>query len=113
MPRSLLVGLFVAATIIWPPLVHAQGVQTGTVTGIVDSADRLPLPGVTVTATSPALQGERSTVTDTNGVYYLRALPPGTYTIGFDLSNFQPSTRTVVVNVGGVIAVDATWHWRR
>ncbi len=108
MPRSLLVGLFVAATIIWPPLVHAQGVQTGTVTGIVDSADRLPLPGVTVTATSPALQGERSTVTDTNGVYYLRALPPGTYTIGFDLSNFQPSTRTVVVNVGGVIAVDAT-----
>jgi hypothetical protein len=108
MLRSLLVGLFVAATIIWPPLVHAQGVQTGTVTGIVDSADRVPLPGVTVTATSPALQGERSTVTDTNGVYYLRALPPGTYTIGFDLSNFQPSTRTVVVNVGGVIAVDAT-----
>ena len=108
MPRSLLVGLFVTATIIWPPLAHAQGVQTGTVTGIVDSADRVPLPGVTVTATSTALQGERSTVTDTNGVYYLRALPPGTYTVGFDLSNFQPSTRTVVVNVGGVIAVDAT-----
>ena len=108
MPRSLLVGLFVAATVLWPPLAHAQGVQTGTVTGIVDSVDRLPLPGVTVTATSTALQGERSTVTDTNGVYYLRALPPGTYTIGFDLSNFQPSTRTVVVNLGGVIAVDAT-----
>ena len=76
---------------------HAQGVQTGTVTGIVDSADGLPLPGVTVTATSPALQGERSTVSDTNGVYYLRALPAGTYTIDFVIPNFQPSTRTDVV----------------
>src|SRR4051794_37437380 len=37
----------------------AQGVQTGTITGTVQSADGLSLPGVTVTAASPSLQGQR------------------------------------------------------
>ena len=37
--------------------VHAQGVQTGTITGVVQSTDTVPLPGVTVTASSPALPG--------------------------------------------------------
>ena len=103
MQRSLLPGWLLAATLLCSTFAYAQGVQTGTVTGIVASADGLPLPGVTVTATSPALQGERSTVSDTNGVYYVRALPAGTYTIDFVISNFQPSTRPeVVVTVGGV-----------
>jgi hypothetical protein len=32
---------------------HAQGVQTGLITGIVSSQDDAPLPGVTVTAAPP------------------------------------------------------------
>ncbi len=59
--------------------VGAQGVQAGTVSGVVQSVDTLPLPGVTVTVTSPNLQGERFAVSDENGVYYLRGLLPGTY----------------------------------
>ena len=43
-------------------MAHAQGVQTGTVTGIVESLDRVALPGVRVTAASAALQGERTPV---------------------------------------------------
>jgi hypothetical protein len=104
-----LIGSYVAATILPCSLAHAQGVQTGTVTGIVDSTDGLPLPGVTVIATSAALQGERLAVTDVNGVYYLRALPAGTYTVSFAIENFQPSTReNVVVNIGGVTQLNAT-----
>jgi len=104
-----IVGWLVAATLLFSTFAYAQGVQIGTVTGIVGSTDGLPLPGVTITATSPALQGERSTVSDTNGVYYLRALPAGTYTIDFVISNFQPSTRTnVVVTVGGVTQLETT-----
>ena len=53
----------------------AQGVQTSTITGIVQSADSLSLPGVTVTVTSPVLQGQRTAVTDVNGVYILKGLP--------------------------------------
>ena len=109
MQRWLLIGLFVTATVLPTPFAYAQGVQSGTITGFVNSADELPLPGVTVTATSDALQGQRTTVTDTNGVYYLRALPAGTYTMAFAIPGFQPSTRTdVAVNVGGVTGLDAT-----
>jgi hypothetical protein len=86
----------------------AQGVQVGTVSGIVRSADQLPLPGVTVTATSPTLQGERFGVSDSNGVYYLQGLPSGNYRVTFDLSGFQAATREAVdVRVGHVATVDA------
>ena len=43
----------------------AQGVQTGTIRGVVKDQQGLATPGVTVTVTSPALQGPRSVVTDT------------------------------------------------
>ena len=87
---------------------RAQGVQTAIVTGSATSADGVALPGVTVTAASPALLGERLAVTDVNGVYALKGLPAGTYSITFDLSNFKPARRdNVVLTVGGTIEVSA------
>ena len=48
------------------------------------------LPGVTVTANSPALQaGEVSDVTNAQGEYRLTPLPIGTYTVVYTLSGFQ------------------------
>src|SRR5215831_5364205 len=86
----------------------AQGTQTGTVTGTVQSGDGLTLPGVTVTATSPALQGERSAVSDVNGVYLIRGLPAGVYTVQFRLEDFQAAaSEGVVMEVGGVAQVNA------
>jgi len=91
-----------------PPAL-AQGVQSGTITGLVTSSDGLPLPGVVVVATSPALQQERLATSDVNGVYYLRALPPGSYDVEFTLDSFQTATRTgVVVGVGGTTELLAT-----
>ncbi|HEY6359939.1 MAG TPA: TonB-dependent receptor [Vicinamibacterales bacterium] len=76
---------------------------------MVQSIDTLPLPGVTVTATSPSLQGERFAVSDENGVFYLRGLLPGTYRVTFEISGFQPAVRDgVEVGVGGLAVVDAT-----
>jgi hypothetical protein len=46
-----------------PRLAVAQGTPTGTISGRVTSSDGLPLPGVTVTATAPVLQGDRTAVT--------------------------------------------------
>jgi len=87
----------------------AQGIQTGTITGIVASGDGAPLPGVTVVAASPALQNERDAITDVNGVYYLRALPPGVYAVQFAVTGFQSVARTdVAVSVGGTTEVHAT-----
>lgn len=88
---------------------QAQGIQSGTITGRVESGDTAPLPGVTVVAASPALQDERLAVTDVNGVYYLRALPPGVYSVQFDIAGFQSAARAdVAVHVGGTTELHAT-----
>src|SRR3954468_20635133 len=68
---------------------------TGTIRGHVNDAQGLALPGVTVSVTSPNLQGTRAAVTAANGDYVLTLLPSGTYTISFELSGFQRVTRTV------------------
>jgi hypothetical protein len=88
---------------------RAQGIQTGVITGAIESTDGLSLPGVTVTATSPNLQGPRSAVSDANGVYYLRGLTPGLYLVVFDIPSFQAASREdVEVNAGGVATIDLT-----
>ena len=86
----------------------AQGLQTAVLTGAATSADGVALPGVTVTASSPALLGDRSEVTDVNGVYSIKGLPAGSYTVTFTLDNFKPAQRdNVVLTVGGTIEVNA------
>ncbi|HEY6895253.1 MAG TPA: carboxypeptidase regulatory-like domain-containing protein, partial [Rhodanobacteraceae bacterium] len=107
--KRFLFALACLAVLALPTHAAAQGVQTGTLTGTVQSSDGLTLPGVTVTATSPVLQGQRTAVTDVNGVYILRGLPPGTYTIAFDIQSFKPVTKeNVTLPVGGTVDVSET-----
>ncbi len=86
-------------------LAGAQGTQTGVLSGQVTSADGAPLPGVTVSITSPALQGERTAVADTNGGYIFRGLPNGEYTVAFTLSGFSTVQRKVAVALGQEVPV--------
>ena len=87
----------------------SQGVQTGTVSGTLRSSDGQALPGVTVTAAAPELQGERVALSDANGVYFLRGLPPGTYLLNFSLQGFQAAGRSgIQIRSGGVLDVDVT-----
>jgi hypothetical protein len=74
---------------------------------VVTDQQELAVPGVTVTATSPALQGSRSTVTDREGLYAIRALPPGDYELKFELSGFATLTRNATVLLGLVAQADA------
>src|SRR5688572_26620955 len=78
----------------------AQGVQTGTVRGTVRDQQGLAVPGVTITATSPALQGPRNTVSDGEGNYTLAALPAGQYEVTFELTGFTTVKQTTPVSVG-------------
>jgi hypothetical protein len=68
---------------------------TGTISGHVVDNQGLALPGVTVNAESPNLQGVRSVTTSENGDYVFTLLPPGQYTITFDQSGFQRQQRSV------------------
>jgi len=78
----------------------AQGVTTATLVGTVKSPDGAGLPGVTVSVKSPALMGERSTVTSGNGDYVLKGLPPGDYTITFSLEGMSAQTRKMNLPLG-------------
>lgn len=77
-----------------------QGLQTGMLTGTATDRQDLALPGVTVTISSSALQGTRTTVTDGNGVYTHRGLPPGQYTIRFELDGMRPLELSQQVDLG-------------
>jgi len=62
---------------------------TGRLVGTVVDAQGGVLPGVTVTVTSPQLQGANTAVTDSSGQFRFPSLPPGTYTVKADLSGFK------------------------
>ena len=80
-------------------LAHAQGDPTGTIEGKVSDPDNLALPGVTVTATSPVLQGARTAVTSAAGDYILPFLPAGEYTVTFELEGFATLKQTISVRM--------------
>jgi hypothetical protein len=67
--------------------------STGTIQGRVADAQGAVLPGVTVTATSPAALGAQTTVTSETGNYRFPALPPGVYTVSYELAGFNTVRR--------------------
>ncbi len=81
--------------------------QTGAISGTVKATDGSLLPGVTVEARSDVLPGPRATVTGANGEYHLPALPPGSYTVTFNLSGMQTSTRKAQVQLAQATVADA------
>jgi Carboxypeptidase regulatory-like domain/TonB-dependent Receptor Plug Domain len=79
---------------------------TGNISGSVRASDGSLLPGVTVTATSPSLQGSRVGYTGDNGDYILRGLPPGEYTVKFEMSGLTGADKKVNVELGQTAALD-------
>ena len=102
-----LAGLIVAFTLGVGMTAWGQGVQTGPLTGTVVDQSGLVVPGVAVTATSPALQGARTDVTDSNGVYTIPGLPPGEYTVRFELQGLRTVQATQRVELGLTARLDA------
>jgi hypothetical protein len=90
-----------ALVVLLPSLALAQGTR-GTLTGTVRDASGGVLPGVTVEATSPAIQGgSRTVVTDNRGIYRIVELDPGLYTLKFTLQGFNVVERTEIQLGGG------------
>jgi hypothetical protein len=83
----------------------AQSIPLSTLTGKV-TADGAPLPGVTVSVTSPHLQGTRTAVTSGQGDYLLPFLPPGDYTASFELSGMQTVVKKVTLTATRTDRVD-------
>lgn len=78
--------------LVHPAVTFAQ--QDASIVGLVTDESGLALPGVTVTATGPALQvPSMSTITDERGEYRLTPLPIGTYVVEYALSGFASVRR--------------------
>jgi hypothetical protein len=86
----------------------AQGVGAGAIEGIVTDDSGAAMPGVTVTASSPALQVPQvTTLTTTTGAYRLPTLPVGTYVLRFELAGFQTVVREDLrLNAGFVATIN-------
>ena len=65
----------------------------GRINGTVTDNTGAVLPGVTVTASSPALIQPQVQVTGGDGGYRFLALPPGVYSIDFELTGFNSVKR--------------------
>jgi Cna protein B-type domain. len=72
---------------------------TGRIVGTIEDAQGAVLPGVTVTVTSPQLQGASTTVTDANGQFRFPSLPPGAYHVKAELAGFKSMDNDVRVNI--------------
>lgn len=72
---------------------------TGSINGKVTDTSGGTLPGVTITASSPSMQGTRTDVTNEAGEYRFPAVPPGTYKLVYELAGFGTVNREGV-NVG-------------
>ena len=85
-------------------------VVTGSMIGLVMDESSGVLPGVTVTATSPARPaGPVVVVTNERGEYRLAALPPGTYELWIELPGFQTYVeQDVLLTIGRTIERNVT-----
>ncbi|MEO8347470.1 MAG: TonB-dependent receptor, partial [Acidobacteriota bacterium] len=79
---------------------------TGDIEGQAADPSGTPLPGVTIEARSPSLQGTRVAVSGREGAYRLPGLPPGVYRVRATLASFDSQERTATVSLDATATVD-------
>lgn len=84
---------------------YAQS-TTGTILGRVTDAQGLAAPGVTISVSSPNLQGLQITTTSPSGDFVVTLLPTGVYTLTFELSGFEPRRHTSALAPGQVLPIE-------
>lgn len=88
---------------------HRATAQTGEagLRGYVTDEQGGVLPGVTISASGPAIMTPATAVTDAAGYYRLVNLPPGTYVLSAELSGFSTQRRDgIVLRAGSTFQVD-------
>ena len=99
--------LAILVAVLTLPAAFALAQTTGSMVGRVADESGGVLPGVTVEARGPALQGVRAATTDASGHYRLTVLPPGLYEVTFTLAGFASETKKgVTVGLGKDTTLD-------
>jgi outer membrane receptor protein involved in Fe transport len=108
MLRHALAAWFVAALLSGPISAGGQtvGTTTGSIVGTARDTTGAVLPNVTITISSDAIMGVRTTSTGADGGYRISALPPGEYRLSFLLKGFRTLDQDVRVSLGFTATVD-------
>ncbi|UCF37882.1 MAG: carboxypeptidase regulatory-like domain-containing protein, partial [Acidobacteriota bacterium] len=100
--------LFALLTVFLAPPAFAQ-VGGGGITGTVTDVTGGIMPGVEVTLRNEETNVVRRAVTNDNGSYRITNLPPGMYTIRFELEGFKRlESSGNEITVGEIVSLDAT-----
>lgn len=68
----------------------AQEKKAAVISGTVkDAHSKSPLNEAVVTLSSTALQGQKFALTDSTGMYRISNLPPGIYSISFEMEGYE------------------------
>lgn len=101
--------IFLALAVLMAAVPAFPQASYGRLEGVVKDAQGLVLPGVTITMSSESVMGERVTTSDIDGSYRYLALPPGTYSVLFELTGFGSINREgVVVTTGSTFTIDVS-----
>ncbi|MGH9391014.1 MAG: carboxypeptidase-like regulatory domain-containing protein, partial [Vicinamibacteria bacterium] len=84
----------------------ARAQTTGSIEGRLSDTDGGALPGVSVSAMSPSLQGTRTAVSARAGLFRLPAVPPGKYTVRAALTGFRSLEKAATVRLDGTARLD-------
>jgi Carboxypeptidase regulatory-like domain len=101
-------GVFAVAAILFLMAVSSPAQEfRGTIIGTVSDRTGGVLPGVSVTVTNTETRVTQTVVTDAQGLYQVRYLNPGTYSVTAELQGFKKFSRIDNdVRVGGILRID-------
>jgi len=106
------IGIFVATLLLASALflsgrqLNAQGITTGTVNGTVTDQQNAVVSNAEVVAIDQATGGRFQTKSAEQGVFSLRNLPSGTYSITITAASFNPlHMENVTVTAGGLVSL--------
>src|ERR1019366_6742765 len=88
------------------PLITAQSLVTGAISGLVKDPSGLGVPNTQVTARSDAYGDTRTATTNATGEYHIPLLPPGTYSLSASARGFQAATVKAAVSLGQDVQTD-------
>lgn len=85
--------LFAIACLLFTSAVIAQE-KTGAISGYVkDARTKKPLAEAVVTISSNMFEGQKLALTDSTGIYSVKNLPAGMYTITFEMEGYRKFTQ--------------------
>ena len=102
----LILALFAFILTMCAPLPGQVDYSTATLKGAILDPQGLPVTSANIVVTNPSTGWSHTLQTESDGVYRVPLLPPGSYKIQIEASGFAAALATVSVSVGEIVNYD-------